>query len=152
MNRLRWVVILLAPLAAVAADDYTHWTAKDFKDFRKTLAPKINEKKVASQQLADYGNHVAMVAHREGSGDAEQHATMVDLFVIEIGEAKLILGGTIVDAKTISLGERRGATIKGGKTEDLAVGDIVRIPAGMPHQLIVAPGKQVTYFTLKVKQ
>jgi uncharacterized RmlC-like cupin family protein len=32
----------------------------------------------------------------------------------------------------------------------VSAGDVVHIPAGVPHQFFVQPGKQVTYFVVKV--
>jgi uncharacterized RmlC-like cupin family protein len=32
----------------------------------------------------------------------------------------------------------------------LGVGDVVHIPVKVPHQLLVEPGKQFTYFVVKV--
>jgi hypothetical protein len=32
------------------------------------------------------------------------------------------------------------------------MGDVVHIAAGVPHQTLVAPGKQFTYFIIKVRK
>jgi uncharacterized RmlC-like cupin family protein len=32
----------------------------------------------------------------------------------------------------------------------LAAGDVVHIPVKMPHQMLVAPGQQITYFVVKI--
>ena len=39
-----------------------------------------------------------------------------------------------------------------GETRRLAVGDIVHIPAGIPHHVVVAPGETVTYLLIKAKE
>jgi mannose-6-phosphate isomerase-like protein (cupin superfamily) len=46
----------------------------------------------------------------------------------------------------------RAASIKGGMEKPLAAGDIVTIPAKLPHQVKLAPGKEFTYFVVKVTQ
>jgi quercetin dioxygenase-like cupin family protein len=44
----------------------------------------------------------------------------------------------------------RGTSIEGGETKELTVGDIVHIPAKVPHQLKIASGKPFTYLVIKV--
>ena len=48
-------------------------------------------------------------------------------------------------------GEIRGKSINGGVTKRLAAGDIVHIPAKMPHRLSVEAGKVCTYLVFKVR-
>jgi mannose-6-phosphate isomerase-like protein (cupin superfamily) len=57
-----------------------------------------------------------------------------------------------VDAKTTAPNEMRGPSIKGGMEKPVAAGDIVTIPAKLPHQVKLAPGKEFTYFVVKVTQ
>jgi mannose-6-phosphate isomerase-like protein (cupin superfamily) len=39
---------------------------------------------------------------------------------------------------------------KGSTTSAVHVGDVVVIPAGTPHQMLLAPGERVTYIAFKV--
>ena len=128
------------------------WKAAELKAFSKNLAPKVNDKKVATQDIAKNGNYRFMVAHREASGEAEYHALDADIFVVQSGMGTLVYGGEIVDAKTTAPNEMRGPSIKGGMEKPLAAGDIVTIPAKLPHQVKLAPGKEFTYFVVKVTQ
>ena len=57
---------------------------------------------------------------------------------------------TPVNGKTTAPGEIRAETATGAEKKTLAPGDILNIPAGMPHQFLVPAGKQVTYFAMKV--
>jgi len=57
-----------------------------------------------------------------------------------LGEATLILGGTMVGPKTMKPHEIRGTSIEGGTTQQLFAGDIVHIPVTVPHQLKIASG------------
>ena len=84
-----------------------------------------------------------MVAHREGDGEAEVHETMADFFVVESGEATLVVGGQVVGGKTTAPNEIRGPKINGGERRKLAAGDIVHIPVKTPHQLLVENGQAV---------
>jgi mannose-6-phosphate isomerase-like protein (cupin superfamily) len=139
-------------LPAGAPAGFEIWTGVQMKGFTKSLAPKINAQKVATQQLAKWGNHLLMVAHREGPGEAELHEKQVDIFMVQTGEATLRVGGTVVNPKTTAPNEIRGPSINGGEDKKIAAGDVVHIPAKIPHQLLVDAGKQVTYAVVKVDQ
>jgi mannose-6-phosphate isomerase-like protein (cupin superfamily) len=148
------LVLLTAAFALPAGDPpgLYIWKASELKGFSKSLAPKINDKKVATQDIAKFGNYRFMVAHRQGSGEAEYHAVDADIFVVQTGSATLIYGGELVDGKTTAPNEMRAASIKGGTERTLAAGDIVTIPAKLPHQVKLASGKEFTYFVVKVTQ
>lgn len=149
-NKLMFLLLAL-PLIAAEPAGYKYWSAAKLKGFAKTLAPKMNAQKIATDRLAEFGNYYAMVAHREGSGEAEFHETEADLYVVSSGTATLTVGGKIVNEKTTGPGEIRGPSIEGGTKQQLSAGDIVHIPAKTAHQLHLEPGAQFTYFILKVK-
>jgi mannose-6-phosphate isomerase-like protein (cupin superfamily) len=139
-------------LPAGGPEGFHVWKAAELKAFAKSLAPKMNDQKVAMQQLAGFGNYSFMVAHREGSGEAEYHGTQADIFVVESGEATLVYGGKLVDGKTTQPNEIRGPSISGGMEMKIAAGDVVAIPAKLAHQVKLDPGKEITYFVVKVTQ
>jgi hypothetical protein len=62
----------------------------------------------------------------------------------------MVYGGTIVDGKTTEPGEMRGPSIRGGTEVARGAGDVLQIPAKIPHQMKLEPGTQVTYFVTKV--
>ncbi len=128
------------------------WKSAELKGFSKSLAPKINEKKIYSQTVASFGNYSFMVAHREGTGEAEYHANQADIFVVQTGAASIIIGGELIDGKTTAPNEMRAASIKGGEEKKLAAGDILTIPAKVAHQVKMDSGKEFTYFVVKVTQ
>jgi mannose-6-phosphate isomerase-like protein (cupin superfamily) len=148
------IALLAAGFALPAADPqgFYVWKSPDLKAFSKSLAAKLDGKTVATQDIAKHGNYRFMVAHREGSGEGEYHAQDADIFVVQSGTATLVYGGEMVDAKTTAPNELRSPSIKGGIEKTLAAGDIVTIPAKVPHQLKLAPGKEFTYFVVKVTQ
>jgi mannose-6-phosphate isomerase-like protein (cupin superfamily) len=143
--------LLAAGLIAQAAPAQVHvWKSGDIDKRGAELAKKLDAQKVASEVIARDGNRTFMVAHREGSGLAEVHDKDADIMVISRGEVTMVYGGTIVDGKTTAPGETRGASIKGGTEVKLGPGDVLHIPAKVPHQMKLAPGAQVTYFVTKV--
>jgi hypothetical protein len=148
------IVLGLFATLAIAAEvpGFVFWSSADLKAYGKKLAPKIDANKVASQQLGKYGNNLAMIAHREGDGEAELHEKVVDYFIPQEGAATLVVGGTIVAPRNTGPGEVRGKSITGGIRQKLGVGDVVHIPHNTPHQLLVETGKKFTYFVIKVDQ
>ena len=134
-------------LSAADPPGVVYWSASELKSYEKSLAANLNAQKVGSEKLRDFGNHSAWIAHREGNGLAEWHESDVDIFVVLAGEATLILGGEIIGRKP---GEVNGTSIRGGVEYKLGAGDVVRLPAKMPHQMLVQPGRQIDYFVVKV--
>ena len=104
----------------------------------------------ASRSLGKYSNHYFLLAHREETGSSEVHEHEADVFVIESGDATIITGGKLVNGHATAPGEIRGTSVEGGERHTLATGDVIHIPAGVPHQLLIAKGKPFTYFVVKV--
>ena len=139
-------------LPAGAPAGFHYWSSSTLKGYAKSLAPKIDAAKVATQPLATAGNSTFMMAHREGPGQAEFHETVADIFVVQSGEATLVYGGSLVNGKTTAPHEMRAEGINGGMEQKIGPGDVVAIPAKVPHQVKLDSGKQFTYFVVKVTQ
>ena len=146
--------LLFAGFAAPAGDPagFSLWKAADLKAFATSLAAKMGPSKTATERFTAVGNYSFMLAHREASGQAEYHATQADIFVVQSGEASLTVGGALVDGKNTAPNEMLGTSITGGTESKLSAGDIVTIPAKTAHQLKLDPGKEFTYFVVKVTQ
>jgi mannose-6-phosphate isomerase-like protein (cupin superfamily) len=153
MKRLALLVLLLASTTQLRAADpegFALWTGASIKNSGKELAGKIDDQKFSYQSLATYGNHLIGISHREGDGSAELHETQTDILIVDTGAATLIVGGTMVSPKTVKPHEVRGPSIDGGVTKELGPGDIVHIPANMPHQMKIKSGTKFTYTVIKV--
>lgn len=142
---------LFAFSVSAQAPEASHWTAAQFKEMAKTLAPKMNAHKSASQALGNLGTHTIQLSYREASGEAEIHEGVTDIFVVEAGEATLTVGGKVASGKTTAPGEIRGTAVEGGKVMELGAGDVVNIPPGTPHQLTLKAGKSLAYLVVKVQ-
>ncbi len=102
--------------------------------------------------LADFGDHRFRVLYRDADGRPEQHDTVIDVALIESGSGSLLLGGTMNGRRPMgsAAGEWIGTDISGGDRHPLGPGDIVHIPAGIPHSFLVDPGSHITYVLLKI--
>jgi len=102
--------------------------------------------------VATSGNLALNLSVRTSSGGAEIHAHYDDLMIVQQGSATLITGGSIIDAKTDSGGETKGTGIQNGKSQSITVGDVIIVPAGEPHQLLIPPGTLYSALVAKVKE
>jgi mannose-6-phosphate isomerase-like protein (cupin superfamily) len=91
-------------------------------------------------------------ARRTTSGAPEVHHRWVDVTLVQAGRATLLSGGDVQGGRDQSDGEYRGGTILGGTTHAIAAGDLFVVPAGVPHQFVLARGDSVRYLTIKVLQ
>ena len=95
-------------------------------------------------------NYMIHTSRREKAGMAEVHEQDADLIRVVDGNATLVTGGSVVDPAPTGPGEIRGKSITGGETFQLAKGDVVVVPAGVPHWF-----KDVTdpflYYVVKVR-
>ena len=119
------------------------WKASEIEAKGQELSKKLDANKVANETVATVGNRLFMVAHREGSGQAEWHETQADIMFISSGQLTMVYGGTVVDGKTTAPGEIRGSAITGGTEVKLGPGDVLHIPARTPHQMKLADRKSV---------
>jgi len=96
------------------------------------------------------GNYMVHASRREAPGMAEVHTKDADIVYVLDGTATLVTGGAPVDLKNTAPDEFRGAEIISGDTRQLNKGDVIIIPAGVPHQF-----KEVTnpflYYVVKVR-
>jgi mannose-6-phosphate isomerase-like protein (cupin superfamily) len=139
---------LLFAIALVAADPdgYGQYSAADLKT--RVDAAKPDDHKVRLDRVANWGNHSLLAIRREADGEAEVHDTQVDVIFVKSGEGTLILGGTVVEPRTTGPGEIRGKSIKGGVSKKMAAGDVIHIPAKIPHQMLVP--KALSFEVVKV--
>jgi mannose-6-phosphate isomerase-like protein (cupin superfamily) len=85
---------------------------------------------------------------RDQPGLAEIHTYETDIDYVVEGSATFVTGGTVPDVKATAPGEFRGSKIVGGEVHQLKKGDVIVVPAGVPHWFSeVKPG--FLYFVVK---
>jgi quercetin dioxygenase-like cupin family protein len=72
-------------------------------------------------------------SRREKPGMAEIHTQDADIVHVLEGTATIVTGGSVMNAKEIAPDEFRGEAITGGTERRLAKGDVIVVPAGVPH-------------------
>ncbi|MGB7547267.1 MAG: cupin domain-containing protein [Terracidiphilus sp.] len=106
----------------------------------------------ASETVKEYPQHCIMLLFRGRSGAAELHENFADIFFVIEGRATLMTGGAVAGARTIGPGEVRGDSIEGGARQQLQAGDVAHVPAGLPHQMLVAGEQSVTCLVVKIQE
>ena len=142
--------VFLIPLYASAEDKAEVFSGESVASQVQTLAQTAKASGSNGATLGDYGSHAIKLSVRSVSGGAEVHAHYDDVFVVTEGTATLVTGGTVLDAKTGEDGETKGSGIQNGTSHTVVKGDIVHVPVGTPHRLIIAPG--VVFGVVKVKE
>ena len=96
-------------------------------------------------------NFKVMAGRRVAPGEVEIHEKDTDVFYITEGSATFVTGGTAADQHTTAPGEIRAPKIAGGEEHHLKKGDVIVIPAGVPHQFTAVDGTFL-YFVVKVSK
>lgn len=87
----------------------------------------------AMKPLVRAGISVASVELWKGPGKPALHPTDAEYAIVVAGTGTLVSGGTLVDAKATNASLTEGSRIEGGTSRPLAPGDVIMVPAGVPH-------------------
>ena len=109
---------LSAPLAAVAYFD------------KDTVSTAFSKGSVLFNAGQTYMVHAS---RREQPGMAEIHTKDADIIYVLDGTATFVTGGNAVEPATTGPDEIRGKLIEGGEVRQLVKGDVIIVPAGVPH-------------------
>jgi len=158
MSKLLLLFLFALALPTLIAEDtvpqgFEHWTADSLKQLDQTLHTEAdaNANHMSVRRLGDFNNDMFMLSRRQADGIAEWHENQADVFFVQSGSATLVVGGTLVGAQQTEPHEKRNGTIQGGVRKKLSAGDVVRIPAQVPHQVLLEGSKEFTYFVVKIK-
>lgn len=145
---------LLVPCAAVHAQEAEEVlylpSARLSEGVREAAAGE--EGPVLATFLERRDDHASIMVRRTKSGSPELHEAFDDIYVVQDGAAVLVHGGTCEGARTVEPGELRDGAIRGGTRQPPAPGDVVVVPADVPHQVEVEPGNTFIYHVLKVRR
>jgi len=158
MKRLCQLSLIAIPLLVVRSEEpiptgFEHWTPATLQRATQALAADAatDPHHFAVKQISDYPNEAFLLVHREANGQVEWHETQGDVFFVQSGFATLIVGGTYLNGETLAPHEKRNGSIQGGARQKLSAGDVVRIPARVPHQVVLDGAHEFTYLVIKVK-
>jgi hypothetical protein len=143
-------MLVVAPVFAADHPDFRLWKSDELRKRDAALSKKVGPDHSSRETLADFGDHRFRFLYRNADGFPEQHDNIVDVVFVQSGEGTLQLGGVMVDKKaTGGTGEFVGARLDGGSRHRLGAGDVIHIPATVPHAFLVEKGKHITYVLVK---
>lgn len=106
-------------------------------------------------------NFTLMMGARTAPGVGEVHMKSTDVIYVVKGSATLVTGGKLsgVEGNTVnpSAGkpipndEPRGQSVVGGESRQVAAGDVIIVPNGVPHQFSEVEGP-FCYHLIKIRQ
>jgi len=118
--------------------------------FEKSKVDEAFSKGAILLDGSDGRNYMVHASRREKPGQAEIHTKDTDVIYVLDGTATFITGGEAINVKTTAPDELRGESIRSGQTRQIAKGDVIVVPNGVPHQFA-----QVTdpflYYVVKVR-
>ena len=133
------VAMVLSAWVGVAAQSAVTFVGHD----------KVAEALAKGGSLVTASNLTVSGNHRMVPGQVEVHEKETDILYIMEGHATIVTGGTMVGGRQTGPGQLRGTDVQGGESRRLQKGDVIVIPAGIPHWFKeVSP--TVNYFTVKV--
>ena len=105
-----------------------------------------------SQVMLSRAGGLVMITTRDKSGEGESHDSWNDFIIVQEGEAKFTLGGTLTREREVAPGEKRSTGITGGKVVTLRPGDYIFAPANTAHRMEGAAGGHIRYIVFKTRK
>ncbi len=155
-----FAMTFLAPVAvssgALAQTPLRNLPAEGFKYLSAREVEALTDKPGAGAKTAfpvDHENYNVEYAQRSDKGnEPEVHMHNTHYIQVLSGEATLVYGGTVTNAKETGPGQVRGEGISGGTSMTVRAGDFLQIPAGMPHLFTVSAGGKFRYVVFNTRQ
>ena len=137
------------PLRSLPAEGFKYLSAKDVEALTDKPGPGAH-----TAFPTDHENNYVEYAQRSDQGnEPEVHTHWTHYIQVLSGEATLVYGGTVSNARETGPGQIRGTAIVGGTTMTVRAGDFLQIPAGMPHEFTAAGGdKKFRYVVFNTRQ
>ena len=157
MRVYAWTVVLLTAngLAVAANAQSAAADVVDARDVPPRPAPLERAMKpgqgFAWQPVVRGGTAVAALEVWRKPGRPAVHPSEAEYATVVAGEGTLVSGGALVEATTTRPGLVEGSRIDGGVTRALRPGDVLMIPAGMPHWFGIK-GKRLVLLGTKIAE
>lgn len=136
------------PLRNLPLEGFKYLSAKDVEALTDKPGPGAK-----TAFPVDHENYNVEYAQRSDKGnEPEVHMHNTHYIQVLSGEATLVYGGTVTNAKETGAGQVRGDGISGGTSMTVRAGDFLQIPAGMPHLFNVAAGGKFRYVVFNTRQ
>ena len=140
------------PSATTDPVDFVLWDAAMVDAAADRLEASLTDKALVWETIGNYDGHSVYLVLRGKTSRAEIHDTESDVQISVRGRATSVVGGRLVDAESLPRKQQRGTSIEGGSHRELAPGDIMHIPPGEPHQLLIDAAQPYMYLLIKIDE
>lgn len=93
-----------------------------------------------------------MLVRRTAESEVEEHSRWDDVLIVRSGSGAVLFGAAARGARVVAPGELRGGTLTDRASRVVRVGDVLRIPAGVPHAFLPADGQPWELMIVKVRR
>lgn len=137
---------------AQAADPTAFASGADVQaQVRDMLAAMKPDQGFMWRPLVRDGATVAAIEIWKTPGRPAVHPAEAEYAIVLDGAGTLVSGGTMADQKTTNPNLIEGSRIEGGATRTLGPGDVILVPAGVPHWFGIT-GERLVLLGIKLPQ
>lgn len=120
--------------AAPAADPTSFASGADVQaQLRQMLSEMKPDQGFMWRPVVREGTNVAAIEIWKKPGRPAVHPNQAEYAIVLEGKGELVSGGVMTDPKVTNPTLTEGGRIEGGVTRALAAGDVILVPAGVPH-------------------
>ena len=149
--------LVLAPCAVVTAfaarrpsvkiDYVPAYRFDQIRGFAKAMGTVGGTVAVAWDQQTSY-----MLVRRTDESEVEEHSRWDDVLLVRAGAGAIVFGPRARGARLLAPGELRGGALTARESRVLRVGDMARIPAGVPHAFVPSGTEPWELLIVKVRR
>ena len=92
-----------------------------------------------------------ILANRREAAAVEYHEHTNHVFIVVEGEGTFVAGGKMIGAKQTAPDQMRGTSIEGGESFHVSKGDVITIPAKIPHWWKEVSSKTIGYYAVNIE-
>ena len=131
-----------APLPAATQAEIAALTGKAAASIRP-------DQPLLALPILGFGSYRATLEYRQAGAPPAVHANQAEVFHVVSGAGQLVTGGVLDGLRQVDAANQSGTGISGGSGRRVAAGDMLVVPAGVPHWFPSVEGRLVL-ISLKV--
>jgi mannose-6-phosphate isomerase-like protein (cupin superfamily) len=144
-------VVASVAFAQPAVPTRTFMNSKEIMGLiEKAKADRKGDAPLVAEPILSLAPYRAQLEYRPGTSPAAVHEKDAELMVVLEGTGNIVTGGRLVEEKRNNANNLGGSSITGGNSQAVAKGDMLIVPANVPHQVIPTGGAPIVLMTLHV--
>ena len=125
------------------------WAASELAQRNEVIIERMRTDFSTRETLADYGaggnSHRLRFIRSDRDGVPELHQDIIDVVFIQSGNGTVHFGGAMIGQSNVP-----GARINDGAQISITAGDVLHIPARMPHAYLSAGNYHISYVFVRI--